>query len=219
MSAFLVCFCFPKHFNFLTLLVAKDLITHLLCVDPVERYAIDEFLAHPWCNAAPAPPPPPTPYMYPHLNGEKRPLDSPLFRGQGQGAYDGRSPGVQLLKEAFDVTYAVHRMEEEGRRRGGRRGAGTTGFLAGLNEDEEGDEDIVPIVVDDHDQLVQQDRSFMEGRASTKDQGKSKVAASFPAVHANTPKEREKRGRRRAFELQMDNATLLGRRQNAHHVG
>jgi len=27
---------------------AKDLITHLLCVDPRQRYDIDEFLAHPW---------------------------------------------------------------------------------------------------------------------------------------------------------------------------
>jgi len=160
--------------------------------------------------------------MYPHLTVEKRPLDSPLFRGQGQGPYDGRSPGVHLLKEAFDVTYAVHRMEEEGRRRGGRRGAGATGFLAGLNEDDEdeGDEDNVPIAAHDRDQLAQQDRSFMEGRAGMKDQGKAKapLAAGYPtpltAVHANTPKE-HKRGGRRAFELQMDNATLLGRRQNA----
>jgi serine/threonine protein kinase len=27
---------------------AKDLVSHLLCVDPNERYTIDEFFAHPW---------------------------------------------------------------------------------------------------------------------------------------------------------------------------
>lgn len=33
--------------------IAKDLITHLLCVDPTQRYSIDEFLAHPWMNVRP----------------------------------------------------------------------------------------------------------------------------------------------------------------------
>jgi serine/threonine protein kinase len=28
--------------------LAKDLIEHLLCVDPEARYSIDEFLEHPW---------------------------------------------------------------------------------------------------------------------------------------------------------------------------
>lgn len=54
------------------------------------------------------------------------------------------SPGVATLKEAFDVTYAVHRMEEEGKQRqrayNGPGGAGRAGFLQGLNEaDEEED--------------------------------------------------------------------------------
>ncbi|KAJ1976108.1 MAPK-activated protein kinase Srk1, partial [Dimargaris verticillata] len=30
---------------------AKDLISHLLTVNPEERYTIDEFLAHPWCQS------------------------------------------------------------------------------------------------------------------------------------------------------------------------
>ncbi|KAK0191251.1 kinase-like domain-containing protein [Armillaria mellea] len=121
---------------------AKDLIQHLLCVDPAQRYTIDEFLAHPWCNAAPAPPPPPTPFIYnnPPLSA---PLDSPLLSAARGGRVEGRSPGLATLKEAFDITYAVHRMEEEGARRRkykGRGGAGARGFLQGLNEDEE-DED------------------------------------------------------------------------------
>ncbi len=67
------------------------------------------------------------------------PLDSPLLHAV-RGGRDGRSPGLASLKEAFDITYAVHRMEEEGARRRaykGRGGAGRAGFLAGLNEDDE----------------------------------------------------------------------------------
>jgi len=224
--------------------VAKDLITHLLCVNPAQRYSIDEFLAHPWCNAAPAPPPPPTPYMYPHKTfTEKRPLDSPL-RGP-----DGRSPGINMLKEAFDVTYAVHRMEEERARRrmvGGRhRVVPCQGkaFLAGLNEDDEEEEEKEEEDAEDtegeaghgdDEQVDRQQQQFAhwslgDGRAGQRDQGRGRVVPTTganPAVK-NTgsivppmsgrqrEKEREKRGRRGGFELDMDNATLLGRRQKA----
>ncbi|KAG8990747.1 hypothetical protein FRB90_001629, partial [Tulasnella sp. 427] len=83
---------------------SKDLITHLLCVDPTQRYTIDEFLAHPWCKE-PLGQVAPTPAI------RTAAYDSPMLAPPG--ARDGRSPGVAHLKEAFDVTYAVHRMEEE----------------------------------------------------------------------------------------------------------
>lgn len=117
--------------------IVKDLITHLLCVDPNERYTIDQFLAHPWIKAGEQSVPgkmedvlssfapeitaaspaaafggnkilanvaamtpdygaPRTPY--------KRRAENPL------------SPGIGL-REVFDVSNAVHRMEEESRRR------------------------------------------------------------------------------------------------------
>nr|GAT53993.1 predicted protein [Mycena chlorophos] len=159
---------------------AKDLITHLLCVDPAQRYTIDEFLAHPWCNAAPAPPPPPTPYL-------GQPMDSPLLSA-AKGRAEGRSPGIATLKEAFDVTYAVHRMEEEGARRRkykGRGGAGARGFLGGLNEDDEED-----FAEDDSGK-----KGIADGRAGPRDRGgKSKSAGT------------------KGFELDLDGATLLGRR-------
>lgn len=70
-------------------------------------------------------------------------LDSPLLAPGGRRAMP--SPGVASLKEAFDVTYAVHRMEEEGNRRrayNGPGGAGKAGFLHGLNEEDDEDDDI-----------------------------------------------------------------------------
>ncbi|GJN91494.1 hypothetical protein Rhopal_004517-T1 [Rhodotorula paludigena] len=121
---------------------SKDLITHLLDVDPEKRYTIDEFLAHPWCKAKPAPSAV-TPGTMDSLNLKPvpryMPMDSPLLAPGGRRAMP--SPGVATLKEAFDVTYAVHRMEEEGKQRqrayNGPGGAGRAGFLQGLNEAEE----------------------------------------------------------------------------------
>lgn len=207
--------------------LAKDLITHLLCVDPAQRYTIDEFLAHPWCNEprgqVPATPALRTPAVL---------YDSPLLAhlGGGGGGRDGRSPGLATLKEAFDITYAVHRMEEEGARRrayNGPGGAGTRGFLSGLNEEVEEDEEDDGVVeevakkhgqqaakvVEDHRQAggVQTAQpgdghrrvaagSIAEGRAGVRDQGTAKRHRKGPESSGG------------GFELDMNNATLLGRR-------
>ncbi|KAI6130512.1 kinase-like domain-containing protein [Pisolithus croceorrhizus] len=193
---------------------AKDLIQHLLCVDPAQRYTIDEFLAHPWCTAAPAPPPPPTPAAY-----SREPLDSPLLAA-ARGLADARSPGLASLKEAFDVTYAVHRMEEEGARRrayNGRGGAGTRGLLQGLNEEDE--------VSDDDDENVINEARQKRGE----ELGGSAIAGAkvfvTPRAARGTvnsdgnmgvgrarQRDRGQRGGTKGFELDLDNATLLGRR-------
>ncbi|KAF8974413.1 kinase-like domain-containing protein [Flammula alnicola] len=222
---------------------AKDLITHLLCVDPAQRYTIDEFLAHPWCNAAPAPPPPPTPFIYNHLKEplSSFPLDSPLLsEARGGRGYEGRSPGIATLKEAFDITYAVHRMEEEGARRrkyNGRGGAGARGFLSGLNEDDEEEEEdeydsgaesdrehdrrqqqFIQPTVDDQ-QLKQVHHSVSEGRAGPRDRGRGRIvtAAGAGTGGASAPSKTRARAGHKGFELDMDHATLLGRRQQ--HAG
>ncbi|PPQ77330.1 hypothetical protein CVT25_010912 [Psilocybe cyanescens] len=215
---------------------AKDLISHLLCVDPAQRYTIDEFLNHPWCNAAPAPPPPPTPYTYGNLKDplSNRPLDSPLLSAaRGGRGYEGRSPGIATLKEAFDITYAVHRMEEEGARRrkyNGRGGAGTRGFLTNLNEDDEeeaeAEYDSEGTSEDEAEQHRYQQQtagqqahqSVMEGRAGQRDQGgRGRVITAAGAGQPNPTQSKTRApGRTRAaykgFELDMDGATLLGRR-------
>ncbi|KAJ3853005.1 kinase-like domain-containing protein [Lentinula lateritia] len=170
---------------------AKDLITHLLCVDPAQRFTIDEFLAHPWVNAAPAPPPPPTPFIYSNLPTANAPLDSPLLSAARGGRAEGRSPGIATLKEAFDITYAVHRMEEEGARRrkyNGRGGAGARGFLGGLNEED-----------DEDDEPAETNVTTMPRKAAG---GTRNRKPGSPG-----------------FELDMDAATLLGRRHNRGRGG
>jgi len=137
---------------------AKDLISHLLTVDPVRRYTIDEFLHHPWIrqsgeDTTPAFGAPPTTIKL-DKGGFIEPMDGieesgiagipaniraamqagtqPLTPGAKAAGF--RSPGSVSIREVFDVSYAVHRMEEE-RARGGK-GRGFGGPNA-LDEDDE----------------------------------------------------------------------------------
>lgn len=214
---------FLYNISLLTMLfTAKDLIQHLLCVDPAQRYTIDEFLAHPWCTAAPAPPPPPTPNVY----GRSAPLDSPLLTAVHGGRVEGRSPGLATLKEAFDITYAVHRMEEEGARRrayNGRGGAGQAGFLTGLNEDDEDDEDEQEVEEARRKHGDAVGKAVQEGgrqaRSAAATGQKSAAQGMWEGGRAGQRDRGRKSGtpaasgaRNRNFELDMDAATLLGRR-------
>jgi len=212
---------------------AKDLITHLLCVDPSQRYTIDEFLAHPWIKEA-APAPPPMSARAPAMSSNA-PLDSPLLASIRAGNREGRSPGVTALKEAFDVTYAVHRMEEEGARRrayNGPGGAGTRGFLQGLNEEDEGEDEAAQ--VEDarrkHGEAVARQIQEHRGRAAAaaaagvKEQpvthyvgrGGANRREAEAVLYDGRAGQRD-RGRGQAktgagFDLDLNSATLLGRR-------
>ncbi|ORY32495.1 serine/threonine-protein kinase [Naematelia encephala] len=210
---------------------AKDLITHLLCVDPAQRYTIDEFLAHPWIREAPAAAPAPVRNQSLSANA---PMDSPLLASMRAGNREGRSPGIGALKEAFDVTYAVHRMEEEGARRrayNGPGGAGTRGFLHGLNEEDEDE--------DEATQLEEARRKHGEAVARQIQEHRGRAAANAAAGIKEQPvqhyvgrgganrreaeavlydgragqRDRGRGGNKTAgFDLDLNNATLLGRR-------
>lgn len=214
---------------------AKDLITHLLCVDPAQRYTIDEFLAHPWIKEAPAPLPTLNLPRRPSGVSDNAPLDSPLLASIRAGNREGRSPAVGALKEAFDVTYAVHRMEEEGARRrayNGPGGAGQRGFLQGLNEEDEEDDDQVQIeeARRKHGELVARQIQEHRGRAAANAAAgiKEQPVTHYVGRGGANRKEAEAvlydgragqrdRGRgggagKAPFDLNMTNATLLGRR-------
>ncbi|KAG2177149.1 hypothetical protein INT43_007806 [Umbelopsis isabellina] len=127
-------------------LSVKDLISHLLCVDPNKRYTIDEFLNHPWIKNEPFNPPQAraapqglTPVVKSHQRqddllkdalspssaysntlGTPMNIDTPSdIPGASAGGKrtDLFSPGVGSMKELFDVTYAVQRMDAEKQRR------------------------------------------------------------------------------------------------------
>ena len=188
-------------------------------MDPAQRYTIDEFLTHPWATAAPAPPPH-TPSVYGYLK-ESRPLDSPLLSAaRGGRGHEGRSPGVATLKEAFDITYAVHRMEEEGARRrkyNGRGGAGARGFLTGLNEEDENERDGNESEPEQSEPHRHPHRSVMNGYAGQKNAIIPSVGAGTGTVVTPSAATKTRLAGRRVghgFDLDMSNATLLGRRHN-----
>ncbi|KAK7416743.1 MAPK-activated protein kinase Srk1 [Neonectria magnoliae] len=207
---------------------AQDLISHLLTVDPEKRYTITEFLAHPWVRGNG-----PTPREEKKKpDGMLRAFDASKLEEPGK-RYDFRSPGAVNLREVFDVSYAVHRQEEEGKRRAqiGAKG-GPARFMSGLNEEdeEEDEEDLMQIDGQEPNaapkpnaatQALEQSMRKtnirdQEGetrgreRERTAERGYGQHSATVTAAARQQVKDRNRH--RGAFELNLDNATLLGKR-------
>ncbi|KAF2236432.1 Pkinase-domain-containing protein [Viridothelium virens] len=260
---------------------AQDLVSHLLTVDPEKRYDIKQFLNHPWIResqeettAAADAPPLATPLVqrqkqlghtaqqadqqnlqpsYPYLD------PSPSSVSAGGRRMDFRSPGAVNLREVFDVSYAVHRQEEEGKRRKnfkhGYRGSALPPGFNTLDEDtlmDEEDEDEAAAVSAPYDERSANPPAKLpksgQGAAGTEASGVGAVeqkmrnttlSAAAQARQANAPargagqaqQQQQQEGRgygqhspavaaaakrqvrnKGAFELSLDNATLLGRR-------
>lgn len=235
---------------------AQDLVSHLLTVDPEKRYDITQFLNHPWIRNANEPT---------YAAADAPPLATPLHVRQGQGqlsasaadksgasplkpdfAYlddtpgagrrmDFRSPGAVNLREVFDVSYAVHRQEEEGKRRKNFK----QGFRGGnaLNAlDEEFDDDEEDGVSHPYDPNTQSLPAKVPKSGAPdvggveKQMRNTSLSAAAQARQAAAPRssqakgygqhspevaaaaKRQVRNKAGAFELSLDNATLLGRR-------
>lgn len=228
---------------------AQDLVSHLLTVNPEKRYTIEQFLDHPWIKQTSEP-------TYAALDAP--PLATPLAIRQKQPGYDlafetltpgtpgarradFRSPGAVNLREVFDVGYAVHRQEEEAKRRKnfkqGYRGAGIPGGLNPLNEDddlddEDGYEDEISSKVPKAQ--APSDVSTMEAKMRQTNLSGTQPSAAAQARAAAAPRtsqHQQERGygqhsaavaaaarqtvgrkNKQPFELSLDNSTLLGRR-------
>ncbi|GAM85415.1 hypothetical protein ANO11243_034220 [Dothideomycetidae sp. 11243] len=226
---------------------AQDLVSHLLTVDPEKRYDIRQFLNHPWIRET---------QEETHAAFDAPPLATPLYRQQGAkdpnllqpfmdetpGAgrrQDFRSPGAVNLREVFDVGYAVHRQEEEGKRRKnfkqGYRGAAGLNSLNALDEDEDYDEDEYAATSAPYDAANNAPPAKLPKAHAAPDVGgvekalrNTSLSAAAQARQSNAPKQQERGyGQHSAavaaaakrqvktkanFELSLDNATLLGRR-------
>ncbi|KAI0857736.1 CAMK/CAMK1 protein kinase [Xylaria cubensis] len=198
---------------------AQDLISHLLTVDPDKRYSIREFLSHPWIQGSG-----PTPRDDKKLQEPERlrAFDASRLIDGGK-RMDFRSPGAVNLREIFDVGYSVHRQEEEAKRRKqvGPK-AGGPSRLTNLHEESSEDETKV-----NADQLEQGMRNTNLGKEQERGrernrQGERQVereargygqhsAAVAQAARQQVKASQKQRG---AFELNLDGATLLGRRAN-----
>lgn len=205
---------------------AKDLITHLLTVDPDKRYTIREFLAHPWIQGTG-----PTPREE-KLKSEAvlRAFDPSKLDDMKR--YDFRSPGAVNLREVFDVSYAVHRQEEEGKRRAqvGARAGGMGKPLGGLNEEEEEEGDVemqveqpapskAPNAGTQALEQSMRNTNIRDQEAQTRGRERERAPAdkgygqhSAAVTAAARQQVRDRNRQKGAFELNLDNATLLGKR-------
>lgn len=237
---------------------AQDLVSHLLTVDPEKRYTIRQFLDHPWIKqtdeethaAADAPP-----LATPLSNRQKEtildpkgadlapyqpsPVDQPS--AQSERRVDFRSPGAVNLREVFDVGYAVHRKEEEGKRRKNFR-QGFTSNLNPLNEDYDDEDEIIyygpesgadsggddPPAKIPRPPEPANDVSAMEAKLRSTNLGTQPSSAAqarqaaagrhqqgygqHSAAVATAAKQNAARNAKQPFELSLDNATLLERR-------
>lgn len=198
---------------------AKDLISHLLTVDPEKRYTITEFLAHPWVRASGPTPREERKPEVPLRAFDASKLDVDVRRS------DFRSPGAVNLREVFDVGYAVHRQEEEAKRRaqmGARAGPGR--FLGGLNEEEEDDDSVAGgqapqfggarvLEQSMRKASIQDPDAATRGRERERTVNEKGYGQHSSAVTAAARQQVRDRNRNKGpFELNLDNATLLGKR-------
>ncbi|KAI0402851.1 CAMK/CAMK1 protein kinase [Xylaria palmicola] len=202
---------------------AQDLISHLLTVDPDKRYTIKEFLKHPWIQGSG-----PTP------RDDKKLQDPERFRAfdaskliDGGKRMDFRSPGAVNLREIFDVGYSVHRQEEELKRRKqvGPK-AGGPSRLQNLHEEsseEESKSDSQQPSKSDDQQLEQSMRDTSLGKSQERGRERTRHGDkeargygqhSATVAQAARQQVRDRHKERGAFELNLDGATLLGRRAN-----
>jgi len=223
---------------------AQDLVTHLLTVDPEKRYDIKQFLNHPWIReademtyAAHDAPPLATPAIARQNDFEGQPIKQNFAYLESPGArrQDFRSPGAVNLREVFDVGYAVHRQEEESKRRKnfkqGYRGANAINSLNALDENEDDDEfsgesatyeasaqhppaKLPKSQGTDVSAMEQKMRNTtLSAAAQARQHGGQRQERGYgqhsPAVAAAAKRQVKSKG---AFELTLDNSTLLGRR-------
>jgi len=132
---------------------------------------------------------------------------------------DFRSPGSVALREVFDVGYAVHRLEEEGK----RRKKWKQGYRTLNPMDEEEDEYDSEEGGGERSKIQRQTGSLAaddvaESLKKTNLAGPSQTNQhKQPRVDHRTNLESVQKARRKnaPFELSLDNATLLGRRKKA----
>ncbi|CAI2161626.1 2015_t:CDS:2 [Funneliformis geosporum] len=209
---------------------SKDLISNLLAVDPEKRYTINQFFDHPWVKDEPL-----LPKSKLALDNKSKVeirqrytgIDSPLvyeeMSGENFRRQDILSPGISL-KEALEVTYAVHRMEEENAKRRKMKISGHGGKSLALNpfkgrlhlndEDDDNGEENSSAASSVH-QVPISGTASMTNHASN-EPIKMKTGSKVTFMQPTSSSKRNKEiPRRMAFELSLDGATLLCRRKKA----
>ncbi|KAI8371386.1 kinase-like domain-containing protein [Radiomyces spectabilis] len=249
---------------------AKDLVSHLLCINPKSRYTIDQFLNHRWMQMK---------QKSPHADLATSEILVPASTTTSvatptivatppqtipcsERRRDVFSTGLTSMKEIFDVSYAVHRMAEERARRKEikKKGKNQHGFQQAIHSQMLDDDEDHDDPDENHDDDVSDDLTGDETSSSSQSANeeeherqievlRNKLADT--SVDQDTPGKRlqqlqrdrllqqirqeeqtrqrvikppsDKRGQKShkskaVFDLNLDNATLLGRRKNNENL-
>ncbi|EPY50633.1 CAMK/CAMK1 protein kinase Srk1 [Schizosaccharomyces cryophilus OY26] len=173
---------------------AKDLVSHLLTVNPDTRYDIHQFLAHPWITQSEEPTFPAS--DAPPMNNESPfAYDVPAF--SDDGIPSARTPGVNSLREVFNISYAAHRMEQERlRKRGFRGNQGMMNFYDNMNE------------------LIEEEGEYDSSTSNVEHALKRINIANSPHTRSPnlSPQRKPRENGFKGFQLNLSNATLYNRR-------
>ncbi|KAF5096765.1 hypothetical protein D0Z00_002663 [Geotrichum galactomycetum] len=188
---------------------AKDLVNKLLTIDPKRRYNIHQFLAHPWIqkgyeqiNAAQIAAGE-VPATQPHNVSMEN--NNTAFAGHTPGVAPGKAkaalnPASIAMREAFDVFSAVHRMKEENNNNG-------VAELGAFAEEDEEDEEVSATGLE---------KAVNNMAISSQSQPQQQQPLSrAPRRRQQQQQQQQQQKQNVFFELNMDGATLLGRRKKA----
>ncbi|GMM56537.1 serine/threonine protein kinase [Maudiozyma humilis] len=172
---------------------AKHCVGKLLEVDPVHRYDIDEFLADPWLNSYDCQPAPQPQQEAEAKHAHKARMRARKMRVQFNHLQDSDvlySPAAVAMRDAFDISNAVARIEEE------RKLTPVYG-LGQLQEEDGEDESNFGSLPRDADETA----SLDERKLRLQEQQQQRAAAAQQELE------------QRMFHLKLDASTIVKRRR------
>lgn len=217
---------------------AKDLVSHLLTVDPMKRYSPDDVLSHPWIlmNSRPTNPAPDAP-MY-QTNSDSVLRFEQVIPNKASGPL---SPRAEALKIAFDNGMSIQRtatplrrlLEEDEYFDESDDGSSEDGTRSDDGDDEDdGDDDDDDDIEPDENQYVYMKSPVMRKFSNHGDPlpltpyvtlkkkvVEGKESAKVEQVRTVAVTERKEFTQLSSFQLNFDGNTLLNRRKMSGSLG
>ena len=200
---------------------AKNCVSNLLTVDPKKRYTIDDLLQDPWIKQQPKSasssstafnaPVESSAGAHPIQSHNQDPSAgkkySKKFKSQNPTHHDLYSPAAIALRDAFDISTAVHRMEEEAAL------SNKNGGIEDLIEEEEEEEEEED--VSHSGRVLQHHKRSPESQRIRERNHQQGGSSRIPRSNGNSTNARSHiKMNQNAFDLNLGGASILERRKN-----
>ncbi|KAI5952339.1 srk1 [Candida jiufengensis] len=195
---------------------AKNCVSNLLTVDPKRRYTIDEFLQDPWMNKE-SPKPKTTASSIPqHIknshpiqsqnNNQSQTKYSKKFKAQSSTHQDLYSPAAVALRDAFDISTAVHRMGEE------------AALSSKYNNQQPNIEDLIEEEEEENEEDVSHSGRVLQHHQKTPQSQKYNNTSRVPRSAGGTNRQKQQQQQvfkiNNGFDLNLGGASIIERRKN-----